>query len=247
MGVLYKAYTWYQGKIDQTTCDVEFSKRFLSYVVDWGLGGIFTGLPAVLTYGAVTGKSDMFSDLYVFQALGFDKSWAYVAGNGTILFALFYYIYIPWKVYPGQTLGKRLMGFRILKTDGNAVDLKTLILRQFVGLMLLESIALVVSNYLSQLVTLTFMVYVDDVWSVIGSILFVLSTMLVAGTPSHRAIHDYIAKTKLELYDKNKEIKKEEETSVKEQVNREKKHRQTKQQGKKMANRLPKKKSSSHI
>ena len=71
--------------------------------------------------------------------------------------------------------------------------------------------------------------------------------MLVAGTPSHRAIHDYIAKTKLELYDKNKEIKKEEETSVKEQVNREKKHRQTKQQGKKMANRLPKKKSSSHI
>ena len=134
------------------------------------------------------------------------------------------------------------MGFRILKTDGNAVDLKTLILRQFVGLMLLESIALVVSNYLSQLVTLTFMVYVDDVWSVIGSILFVLSTMLVAGTPSHRAIHDYIAKTKLELYDKNKEIKKEEEASVKEQVNREKKHRQTKQQGKKMANRLPKKK-----
>ena len=47
MGVLYKAYTWYQGKIDQTTCDVEFSKRFLFYVVDWGLGGIFTGLPAV--------------------------------------------------------------------------------------------------------------------------------------------------------------------------------------------------------
>ena len=117
-------------KIDQTTCDVEFSKRFLSYVVDWGLGGIFTGLPAVLTYGAVTGKSDMFSDLYVFQALGFDKS--YVAGIGTIYLHCFI-IYIPWKVYPCQTLGKAFDGVScILKTDGNAVDLKTPIFVSFV-------------------------------------------------------------------------------------------------------------------
>ncbi len=157
-------------KIDQTTCDVEFSKRFLSYVVDWGLGGIFTGLPAVLTYGAVTGKSDMFSDLYVFQALGFDKS--YVAGIGTIYLHCFIIYIFHGKYIQSQTLGKAFDGVsRILKTDGNAVDLKTLILRQFCGLMLLESIALVVSNYLSQLVTLTFMVYVDDVWSVIGSII----------------------------------------------------------------------------
>ena len=57
--------------------------------------------------------------------------------------------------------------------------------------MLLESIALVVSNYLSQLVTLTFMVYADDVWSVIGSIICSFNDAS-SWNNFHRAIHDYI-------------------------------------------------------
>lgn len=247
MGVLQKAYTWYNNIIDKKPCNVEFSKRFLSYVIDWGLGGVFSGLPAVFTYGIITGKSDMFSDLYIFPALGYDKIWAYVAGIGSLLFALFYYVYVPWKIYPGQTLGKRLTNYRIVKLDGSSVDLKTLMIRQVVGLFLLESIAFVVSGYIRQMVTLTCMVYVDYVWSIIGTVLCILSAMLVGGTPSHRALHDYMAKTKVELYDKNKPQKKEvkkESNEIKEQPKKEKAHRQTKQQGKKQHNRLPKKKKS---
>lgn len=40
---------------------------------------------------------------------------AYLAGTLSILFALFYYVYIPLKIYPGQTPGKRAMGFKIVK------------------------------------------------------------------------------------------------------------------------------------
>lgn len=205
MGALKKAYMWYDKKIDHTPCDVEFPKRFLSYVVDWGLGGIFTGLPAVLLYGSVSGRSDMFSNLYIFEALGYGRGWAYLAGFCALLFALGYYVYVPWKLFPGQTLGKRICGYRICRIDGKALDLKTLLLRQVVGLFLLESIALVISGYLRQMVTLTLLYYVDSIWSGIGTICCVLSAMLVGGTPSHRALHDYLAKTRVELYDKQSE------------------------------------------
>ena len=140
--------------IDQRNNDVQFNKRFGAYVLDWIIGGIFTGLPAVMMYGAITGKSDMFSDLYVFQALGFEAYWAYLAGALCIVFALFYYVYVPYKIYPGQTLAKKWLNIKIVMEDDSAVTLKALLLRQVVGLFLLESGSLVVCGYIRQMITL---------------------------------------------------------------------------------------------
>ena len=69
----------------------------------------------------------MFGGLYVFESLGYARSWAFLAGALCILFALFYYVYVPWRIWPGQTLGKRVAGYRMEKTDGTAVDLITLL------------------------------------------------------------------------------------------------------------------------
>lgn len=185
--------------IDQRNNDVQFNKRLGAYVLDWIIGGIFTGLPAVMMYGAITGKSDMFSDLYVFQALGFEAYWAYLAGALCIVFALFYYVYVPYKIYPGQTLAKKWLNIKIVMEDDSDVTLKALLLRQVVGLFLLESGSLVVCGYIRQMITLMLGIYVDYVWQWIGSIALVGSAMLTAGTNSHRSIHDYIAKTKVVL------------------------------------------------
>lgn len=184
---------------DHTPCLVDTPKRVGAYLADWVIGGILTGLPGVFIYAGLTKKSDMFGGLYVFESLGYSRMWAVLTGVLCILFALFYYVYVPWKIYPGQTLGKKWAGFKMTKLDGSDVDLKTLFIRQVVCIFLLEGAVLIVSNYIRQLTTLTLSYYVDYYWQIFGMIMMALSAILIVKTDSHRALHDYIAKTKLVL------------------------------------------------
>lgn len=73
------------------------SKRLLAYALDWAIGGIVTGLPAVFMYSIVTSRSDMFSNLYVFEALGYDKTYGIIAGFLCLMTAILYFIVIPLK------------------------------------------------------------------------------------------------------------------------------------------------------
>lgn len=187
--------------LDRKPTKVKFITRFIAYVIDWAIGGIIAGFPAVFIYAAVTKRSDMFSDLYVFPALDFPVYWSFVAGIFCVLVALVYYVYIPYKKYPGQTLGKKWMKIKIMRLDGQPLDLKTLFIRQILGLMLLEGVSMVVTNYIRQMLTLATGFYLDYYLLAFGSFITVISCILVFNTPSARAIHDYMAKTRVALED----------------------------------------------
>lgn len=100
------------------------SKRLLAYALDWAIGGIVTGLPAVFMYSIVTSRSDMFSNLYVFEALGYDKTYGIIAGFLCLMTAILYFIVIPLKKYPGQTLGKKIAKIKILTWSDENVSIK---------------------------------------------------------------------------------------------------------------------------
>ena len=91
LGVFNALSRW----IDSTKNDLPFNKRVGAYIIDWILGGIFSGLPAILCYGFLTKRSDMFSNLYVFPSLGYKVYWSFLAGILCVMFALFYYVYVP--------------------------------------------------------------------------------------------------------------------------------------------------------
>lgn len=96
---MHKSWEKVTSWIDKKPSNVSISKRLLAYIIDWCLGGIITGFPAVLIYSAVTKKGDMFSNLYVFASLGYSNGWAYLAGGICFIAALIYYVYIPYKKY----------------------------------------------------------------------------------------------------------------------------------------------------
>lgn len=195
------------SKLDHTPNDIPMGKRLGAYFIDWSLGGIISGFPAVLLYGVITGKSDMFSDLYVFEALGFERYWGMIAGILCLLAAILYYIVVPCKIWRGQTLGKHLLGLRIVRKDGKAVRVKELILRQGIAIFLMEGTLFIISTYIRQLVTLVTWVYVDAIWQYIGIAFTLLSVVLAIYTASHRALHDYIGGTKVVLALKEEEVK----------------------------------------
>ena len=101
--------------------------------------------------------------------------------------------------------GADTAGYRIEKTEGEAVDLITLLKRQVIGGFLLEGAAFVASNYIRQLVTLSLSYYVDYYWQIAGMLLTALSLILVVKTDSHRSLHDYLAKTRVTCVEKQKE------------------------------------------
>ena len=59
--------------------------RLYAYVIDWILGGIVSGLPAVLAYLALTHKNAMLPDLYVFEAMGSGKYYGRSEEEGPVV------------------------------------------------------------------------------------------------------------------------------------------------------------------
>lgn len=188
-----KIFKW----IDQTPNEVNMSSRLYAYLIDWIVGGVLCAFPAVVIYGLITRRSDVFTDLYVFPALGYSQAWSYLGGILCIAAALVYFIYIPYKKFDGQTLGKKIMKIKIVNKDGSRVTLHSLFVRQFVGLIIMESGAVVVGGYLRQMATLALSFDVDSWWQMTGSILIIVSALLMIATLSHRALHDYLAHTKV--------------------------------------------------
>lgn len=177
------------------TIEVPALKRFGAYAVDWAVGGVVTGAPAVLLYSGVTRRTDFYSDLYVFEALGYPVWLGVLAGALCILAGLFYYVCVPAKLMPGQTLGKRLFGLEIRSLDGSLPTLGTLFVRYGLVGFLVEGSAFVTGRFIRELVTLIVRVDMATPWSIACLALTFTSALFALYRPKHRAFHDMVART----------------------------------------------------
>ena len=105
------------------------------------------------------------------------------------------------------------MKLKIVRIDWQPLDVKTLVLRHVVGLLLVEIVAVVVARYYRQMIVLLTMssigIYADYFLSAIGAFFTMISGSMVYSTPSRRAIHDYIAHTMVVDVDEKPPVKKE--------------------------------------
>ncbi|MED3691279.1 RDD family protein [Peribacillus butanolivorans] len=122
---------------------VGFWKRLLALILD----GIIITLPLTLIFGWITGDWE--------------------EDNISTFIDLLYTLIVPILWY-GYTVGKRIMGIRIVRVDGKKLGLGTMLLRNLIA---------------------------GLVYVVTLGIGFIVSAFMVGLRSDHRAIHDFIART----------------------------------------------------
>lgn len=187
-----KLHTW----LDQTPSKVSQSKRLLAYLIDWFAGALCMMLPLCLIWLFLTHDQENMTSVSVYTlASASNKTIALAAGAAGLLFALFYYVWVPYKVYPGQTPGKRVMGIRIEKKDGSALTFKDLLLRQAVGLLVLEGVLFNPSRLWQDMISLASGLNFSGYFLYACMAITIVSLLMGMGTASKRMLHDYIANT----------------------------------------------------
>lgn len=169
--------------------------RVYASVFDWLIGGIISGFPGVILYSILTDSNKPLKNLYMFEASGFSAGFTIFVACLCLFFGFSYYVFVPWRIFPGQTLGKRIFHLKIIKQNNQQMNFSDYVLRQFVFLVGIEGIATATSTYLRVIVTTAIRFYVDSYFNIAWSLITLISMFLVFGTHRHLALHDYAVNT----------------------------------------------------
>ena len=135
-----------------------------------------------------------------------------IVSLGAIAIALFYTIAIPLLIMPasrrGQTLGKRFLGIRVIAQNGSDVTFKHLFVREFLVVILLEGSISYASSFVQTIMMETPLAILVTPLATFYLLMTISSIGLMFLHPSHRMLHDYLAKTVVVLFDQNKPLPK---------------------------------------
>ena len=182
-----------QGDVKEREASASIVIRFVAYLIDWLLGLLVSAFPLVIIIGSITGSTEVSDDL-----LSIGLPWSIIGGLLAILFGFGYYVLIPWKVWKGQTPGKRMLNIVILTEKYKEVTLKALIMRQVVGLFLLEGFLISSSRYLRDIIlviTGSEILVQYIYYAAIG--ISLISVLMAVFTWKNQALHDRLAKTRV--------------------------------------------------
>lgn len=165
-------------------------KRLVAYVIDWYVTSLFVMVPVALLYSIETGKKALAIDISLLSL-----PYACVSFVIGLVLSIYYLVYSPLKT--GQTLGKRAMSIKIVKMNGNDIDLKTMVIRQIVGIVLIEGVMFTVSTYFHEIVAMLIRIPYSNYIAYVFTAVLVVSIIIAIIKPEKRMIHDYLAGTKV--------------------------------------------------
>lgn len=174
--------------------NIGFLRRFISYMMDWYIGGMLTSLPIILTYTAMNSSNigTIEQNINIFE-----YPLNIIIGLASFMVAALYYVYVPMFINNGQTLGKKIMKLRIVSNDYSEASKKQIFIRQFVIILLLEGSLYTSSNMLHQVLNEVTGANIVSIYNTIGIAITTLSALLVVIFKSRRALHDIITSTRV--------------------------------------------------
>lgn len=169
-------------------------RRIIAYAIDWYVCGMLAGLPLNLMYISCYGDELV----QIPQLLSvFEGPLRYITGLLCLAASLFYLVFVPAKIWPGQTLGKKICGIVICDEKLQPADIKTLLIRQVLGALLLEGSVFTATNYLVQMISMGIGFNLMEFHNNLGLAVTAMSALLMLFGPKRKAFHDYLAKTQV--------------------------------------------------
>lgn len=168
--------------------------RFGAYFLDHYLQILISSIPVFLIW--IIANRSLGSNEQIANIDTLPSTWQLPAIIMVVLIMMAYNTILPYYIYEGQTFGKKLIGIKIVKANGEKASLLNYIVR-FLAIMFLEA-----NTYFSAIggVLFYFLAKQFDFamqWNNIVAVIFVLSAILAAFHKERRSIHDFISGTKV--------------------------------------------------
>lgn len=174
-------------------------RRAIAYFIDYILANILVVIPLVLIQGGVLQTTNTTQDLSRMEL-----PYVYLITGVVFLLYVFYYVVVPYKIWPGQTPAKKLLGIKIVMKNNSDVTLGALFMRNVVCYILLDG-SVFMTSYLIQLVALTMGVPIPKIISDVMYFVTFLSIIVTMTNQNRRMLHDLISGTKIYKINEEKE------------------------------------------
>ncbi|MPQ42938.1 RDD family protein [Clostridium tarantellae] len=171
--------------------EVSLGRRFLSYLIDWYVGALCTGLPIAIISQKLT------NTILNQNIIEFQQPYGIIAGIVALGFAFFYFVIVPTYIYNGQTLGKKICKIKIVKKSNDNVTLTNMLLRQVIGIIVIEGALVSASAIWHSVVTIVTKINFVTPLMYLGFVVTAISVGILVFNKEHRAIHDYLGNTKV--------------------------------------------------
>ena len=167
--------------------------RVLAFITDFICGAVTTVAVIALPYYFIT-SGETISTLSDYLKVGVSTPVVALLVLVALFLSWCYYVLIPTRVWPGQTLGKHLGGLEIVMTDGSAATIDTLTAR-WLTMFIAETPFMAVTSYVMQFVGMVAGNTVLSAWQIVGLAGSLISLVMMIRSKDHRALHDRVAGT----------------------------------------------------
>jgi uncharacterized RDD family membrane protein YckC len=173
---------------------VPSSKRLFAYLIDHTILVLLYAIPIKYIYSIITQKIENNITLDMFEL-----PYALIVFGICLLISFYYLIYLPVYKHSGKTIGKRALGIKVVKEDGSNLDLQTMIIREGIGVILLEGAIYPISGYLYNLLGVLIHESFEKSLIYVFSLITIISIIYALINKDHAMFHDRLAKTKVIL------------------------------------------------
>ena len=168
--------------------------RFGAYFLDHYLQILISSIPVFILW--IIANQSIGSNEKIANIDTLPANWQLPAVILVVLIMMAYNIILPYYVYEGQTFGKKLIGIKIVKKNGEKASLLNYFIR-YLSIMVLEA-----NTYFSAIGGVLFYFLAKQFtfamdWNNALAVFFVLSAIIAALNKERRSIHDFISGTKV--------------------------------------------------